>query len=129
MPMNHGIFFTGRVQYHRDYKKRKLIFVDTTVKSGNPVFAPTWDIVLGVKQSRITEETYTQQYKHLMSMSYITNKDAWLELFYYERPVVLCCYCEDGKFCHRHLLIKYVAQVAKLNSLPFHFLGECPCSP
>lgn len=79
--------------------------VDTTVKSGDKVFAPTWDMVMGHKNGTISDEEYIKKYVSLMRESLKKNKARWLEIMNMER-VVLCCYCRKGNFCHRVLLAK-----------------------
>ena len=78
-------------------------YLDTTVKSGDEVFAPTWKMVMGVKQSRITEEEYTWQYCEMMRESYQHNRQRWDEVLSMEE-VILACYCRADLFCHRYLL-------------------------
>ena len=45
-------------------------YLDITVKSGDKAFAPTWKMVMGSKQGKITDEEYTHQYTELMRKSY-----------------------------------------------------------
>lgn len=79
--------------------------LDTTVKSGDKTFAPTWDMVMGHKNGTISDEEYIKRYVVLMRESLKNNRSRWLEVMNMER-VVLCCYCRKDKFCHRVLLAK-----------------------
>ena len=97
--------------------------LDITVKSGDKVFAPTWDLVMGYKQGRISEAEYRKQYVELMRASYRKNKARWLEVL--AMPVVtLCCYCRPGEFCHRTILAELLAAVGKANDIPVELCGE-----
>lgn len=78
-------------------------YLDTTVKSGDPSFAPTWKIVMGVKKGAISEDEYTAEYLQLMEKSYNKNPQRWQQVLDREK-VILACYCRAGIFCHRHLL-------------------------
>ena len=44
--------------------------LNTTVKSGIKAFAPTWDMVMGHKQGKISDEEYTKLYYALMRESW-----------------------------------------------------------
>lgn len=114
------------VQRHGFYKSQGLLFLDTTVKSGNPIFAPSWQIVMNVKEGIITPEEYTVAYRQMMVGSYRSYKSEWVAVVQSDKPVVVCCYCVSGKFCHRHLLINYFSKVALKHELPFTNGGEYP---
>ena len=78
-------------------------YLDTTVKSGDKAFAPTWEMVMGVKQGRMTDEKYIQEYYSMMQSSYRNNKQRWDEIISMEE-IILACYCRQDFFCHRYLL-------------------------
>ncbi len=77
--------------------------VDTTVKSSDGIFAPTWDIVMGVKKGKITEQQYTAAYYEMMRQSYTSNYAQWMDLLSRDEATIVC-FCAYGQFCHRHLL-------------------------
>jgi uncharacterized protein YeaO (DUF488 family) len=80
--------------------------LDITVKSASgsaKAFAPTWDMVNGLKSGKLTWEAYTVAYLTKMRESYKTNRAAWDELLSRE-VVVLLCYCAEWTRCHRWLL-------------------------
>lgn len=81
--------------------------LDITVKTGNKAFAPTWDIVMGLKQGQITEAEYEARYRELMRASWRRNRAEWQRLLARDR-VVLVCFCPPGAFCHRVLLAGYL---------------------
>ncbi|MBN22764.1 MAG: hypothetical protein CL678_15875 [Bdellovibrionaceae bacterium] len=97
--------------------------VDTTVKSGAKFLAPTWDMVMGVKDGSLTEEQYTVQYYAMMRESYRRNKEQFLALL--GKPAVaLGCYCKPGDFCHRLLLIDILKRIAIVNDIHFEYVEE-----
>lgn len=77
--------------------------LDITIKTGNKVFAPTWDLVTNYKNGNISEEEYTKKYYQLMRKSYKENREVWEKLLT-DKEVVLVCYCPENNFCHRYLL-------------------------
>lgn len=89
--------------------------LDITVKGQNMIgkwFAPTWDMVMGVKNKTTTEQQYTDLYfEHLLRnwMNYPEAKEA-TELVVKratEGDVTFVCFCPAGAFCHRHLLVRW----------------------
>ena len=89
--------FTSSMQYQGDYK------LDITVKSGDKVFAPSWDIVMGYKNGKISADQYIEAYLSIMHKSYVDNRKRWDEVLAMDE-VVFCCYCKSGDFCHRLIL-------------------------
>lgn len=92
--------------------------LDITAKTGvrsrlgsvtGSTFAPPWDLVMGYKQGRVTQEEYIARYTELMRESYRRYRSQWDELLSMER-VVLVCYCPAGSFCHRLLLAELLAK-------------------
>ena len=65
---------------------------------------PTWDMVHGFKQHRISEVEYTKQYRELMIKRWPAVKQ-WLDSL--DGNMYLCCWCTTG-FCHRYLVAKLV---------------------
>lgn len=116
--------FTIQMGRYRLAKEKKLDFVDTTVKSGLKMFAPTWDMVLGHKNGSVSDEEYTQRYRQMMIESMRENKQAWLEFIERKEPVALACYCKPGVFCHRLLLKDIFAELCKKKEIPFLYYGE-----
>lgn len=116
--------YTGQIAKSKAYRSSGLRVIDTTVKSGDKVFAPTWQIVLDVKKGAITPEEYTVVYHRMMQESYANNNQHWRNLLLSKEPVVICCYCAAGKFCHRHLLIEYLLKAAINFNIGVNFKGE-----
>lgn len=120
------IFYTACLHRRQGVQERNIPLVDTTVKSGNKAFAPSWDIVQAHKLSDHSKEadmTYLDVYVPMMRFSYKHNLSEWLKLF--DAPeVALGCYCKPGAFCHRHVLVDLLEAVAKKHGLAFSRGGE-----
>lgn len=115
--------YTVHLSKWRKVRKDGYFLLDSTTKTGDKVFAPGWDIVLGHKDKSITDEEYTAVYVERMRQSYRENQEHWHELFRYPK-VVIGCYCTPGNFCHRYLLVKFFEGVAKKQGFDFQYEGE-----
>lgn len=85
--------------------------VDITVANAKGFarfFAPTWDMVLGVKHGRMSPEEYTRRYLKILRAN--RNKEAWkwLRDQAVDGTLTFLCFCRDGEFCHTYLLIDYM---------------------
>lgn len=99
--------WTIQIAQWRTLEGTGIELIDTTVKSGLPAFAPTWDMVLGHKDGSMSNERYTELYQGLMRSSWRDQQQAWLDLL--AKPkIALACYCRPGNFCHRHILASYL---------------------
>lgn len=79
--------------------------LDITMRGDYVAFQPGWDIVMGLKQGKITEQQYYMAYWERMRISFKTNRAYWDALLI--RPeVTLVCYCPAGAFCHRLILAR-----------------------
>ena len=83
---------------------------DITVQTGSKIFAPSWDLVMGIKKGQITEKQYTDAYLLMMKESYKKNRKEWDDLLAKDR-IVLVCYCPAGAFCHRYLLANILVKL------------------
>lgn len=89
--------------------------MDTTVKSGGDFakqfLAPSWDMLQHYRSGG-TEEEYTVAFLKKLT----DNKDVIVRMFsgFINRfailDLILGCYCRDGKFCHRHLLYRFLLE-------------------
>lgn len=77
-------------------------------------FAPEKSTLFNYKNGKINEEQYTKEYTEQLeelfddgimvnTLSYLNNLEKR-----YNKEVVLLCYEGKGKFCHRHILSKYI---------------------
>lgn len=94
-----------------------VIFLDTTAKSGSSevekAMAPTWDLVSAYKAKTIDDKQYTKEYLiHLNNMS--DHLKQWLHDLSKDArftDVLVSCYDGAGKFCHRHILQRWLVKV------------------
>ena len=94
----------------REAEKLNIPVVDTTARSGNAIFAPSWDIVSRYKDGSLGETEYEKEYTHQMRISYRNNTDAWVA-FCKKDKVAIACYCRRFTFCHRHILANLLYKV------------------
>lgn len=97
-------------------------FLDITVKSGDKLFAPTWDL-LQKYRTDFDEDFYTKEFLHLMRKSFYYNKDHWKKVLDVE-VLTIACYCKHGKFCHRKLLVSVFESACKYFGIEFVYNGE-----
>ncbi|WJJ55186.1 hypothetical protein [Xanthomonas phage RTH11] len=121
--------FTIQVGKWRLAKDRDIKVMDTTVKSGYSIFAPTWDMVLGIKNGSMDEDTYSQLYRDMLVQSWKGNRQKWMDFLNDDDQYALACYCKAGVFCHRHLLVKFLQQLCKQLNIPFEYYGELTNDP
>lgn len=115
--------FTIQLAQWRKAKKLGIPVLDTTVRTGDKCFAPSWDIVLKVKSGEITESEYTELYKAIMLVSIKLNPSRWAEVLRME-SVAVACYCGNGKFCHRYILAEILQKLCLHNHIPCIMEGE-----
>lgn len=89
-------------------------YLDTTVKSGYWQLAPSWEIVMGVKSGKITEAEYTEQYWAMLEWRYETYPEFFEWLITHEK-IAFGCYCPAGKFCHRHIITKFLSHITDID--------------
>ena len=118
------IVFTIQVGKWRLAKDRDIKIMDTTVKSGYSLFAPTWDMVLGHKAGTLSDEEYSALYRNILLESWKKDRQKWLDFLNDDDQYALACYCRAGKFCHRHLLVKFLRQLCKQLGISFEYYGE-----
>lgn len=124
--------FTIQVGKWRLAKDRDIKMMDTTVKSGYNLFAPTWDMVLAHKrgpEDGMTDEEYSKLYREMLVRSWKTRRKEWMNFLEDDDVYALACYCKAGNFCHRHLLIRFLEQLCKQLGLPFEYYGELTDDP
>lgn len=97
--------------------------VNTTVKNGLEVFAPTWDLVLGYKSGKYSEAYYREHYINKMRESYYANRDLWISYLQKDK-IALSCMCPAGNFCHRLILKEIFMGLGANLGLPVTDQGE-----
>ncbi len=87
-------------------EKVEGIRLDITIKnSPKHVLAPTWDLVMGLKNSKITWEQYESGYLKLLNERLKTRRAEFVSIIEMSRDkdVYLICFCPDERICHRRL--------------------------
>lgn len=107
----------------RAARARGIPLLDTTVKSGDHAFAPSWDIVMAIKRGEIGEQEYRTHYIDILRASWKLERERWEEVLNMDE-VALACYCAKGHFCHRHILKEAFINVLKTRNLPYEDCGE-----
>ena len=130
--------FTIQMGKRFEATKRKIRVIDTTVKTSDRLFSPTWTMVLDHKaavkaheEGKISDEelqaandAYAVQYRRMMIDSWVRNRVRWEEVLRNDEPVALACYCKPGAFCHRLLLRDMFEQICKKLDIPYQYYGE-----
>lgn len=105
------------------WRSLTIPYVDTTVKTGLHAFAPTWDMVLGVKSKNLSEEHYRALYIDLLRQSWKVNRLEWENILNLEE-FALGCYCKPGEFCHRHILKEAIIKIYEQRNIEVIDCGE-----
>lgn len=118
--------YTIQISSWRKAKALNIPFIDVTVKSGNKAFSPSWEILSRYKNNPNKEERediYIPEFTAHMRESYKNNKEEWLNLLNQDE-VAIACYCKQGDFCHRLILVDFFEKVCKIHGISFEYKGE-----
>lgn len=121
--------FTIQVAKWRLAKQYGVELLDTTVKGGYSPFAPTWDMVMGHKNGTMSDEEYKDLYWHKLVQSWKSRREDWMKIIQDPTPVALACYCKEGAFCHRLLLVEFLRKLCKQLNEEFEYFGELTNTP
>jgi hypothetical protein len=83
--------------------------VDITVKGQDPKwkeFAPTWDMVMGVKKGTMSEAEYIKRYVAILARVSVATWDALLKM----EEATFVCFCNEHEFCHRNILVHHMVE-------------------
>ena len=116
--------FTIQIGKWRLAQQHNVQMINTTVKDGMRMFAPTWDMVMGHKNGRVSDEEYTADYRKLMIQSMKDHRLKWEDFLKDDTPIALACYCKPGVFCHRHLLLGLFKEICEKRKIEFLYYGE-----
>ena len=97
--------------YTAHYRYSGADRTDVTVKGQDPMgkfFAPTWPMVMGVKNKTMSEEEYVRLYLDMLQNKIPIHAWEWL-LSVEIRTLV--CFCPKEDFCHRNIIVNYCLQV------------------
>lgn len=104
------VIHTAQISKWRKLKSLNWNYFDITVKSGLKEVAPDWDFLMEYKNSAkdsAAEARYTERYLAKLEKLWIDNPQ-YFNRFWSDTEVLLVCYCPAGKFCHRHILAKWL---------------------
>ena len=91
--------------------------LDVTVKSAAPTeqcFTPTWDIVMGYKNKRISWPEYVTEYYRILNervaynLRHIRSSVDGLCYQAFFNDITLVCFCKNPARCHRSLLAHWL---------------------
>lgn len=105
--------------YTAQYRYQGQDRIDITIKGSHIVgkaFAPTWEMVVGIKKLVISDDDYTKAYYDLLTDRWANDlldirsvTEKLVTLFGpVGRDITLVCFCPAGAFCHRHLLVRWL---------------------
>lgn len=117
-------WYTAAISQWRKVKAANVELFDITVKSGDQRFAPEPDVLWAYKRGEVTDEEYTERYTQKLRSLFIREPSAFEDLLNTDTPKALACYCRAGKFCHRHLLLTFLQELAEDNEISFVYAGE-----
>jgi uncharacterized protein YeaO (DUF488 family) len=87
--------------------------VDVTVKSACPQakpFAPTWGLVMGFIEDKITMAEYNTRYRAILPARVRLKDVQWLHDQAIDGVLTVQCYCRDQDFCHTHILVDWLVE-------------------
>lgn len=117
------VLYTVRNCHWRAVRKAGIMMLDITVMTGVKYFAPTYDLLERYKSGQCSTTEYTKEFFALMRESYRKNRSHWDALL--NEPVVaLGCYCGQGDFCHRYLMVYILHAIATQRNIQFEYKGE-----
>ena len=108
MPLH---FYTRQIRKGEEQTDLRLL--DITVGSGNKIFAPSWQMVKGLKAKTLSWEEYTKMFYQKMRKSYIKNQLDWNMLLGRD-TAILGCYCHKNSNCHRFLLAEILQKLGAI---------------
>lgn len=89
--------------------------IDITVKNNkNHVLAPTWELVMGMKNGKISWPQYEEGYTRLLNERLRTRRPEFVQLIERSKKqdIVLVCFCTDERYCHRRLAKEFLDRLA-----------------
>jgi len=116
--------YTIAIPQWRKARDRGIELFDITVKSGFEPFAPYKDVLYAYKRGEVTDDQYTEIYLKKLTERFREAPEDFQGFLERTGPLAVACYCTAGKFCHRHLFIRYMRQIADDNGYHLNYKGE-----
>ena len=109
---------------------RKLLetgieIIDATVRTGNKLLAPSWDLVSATKSGTLPDTDFTKQYTDLIRNRYVNDPTLFDDMIS-KGKIALACYCGSDKHCHRFILRDILKKVAVSKGYTVIDKGEYP---
>lgn len=116
--------YTIAIPQWRKAKEKGVDLFDITVKSGFEPFAPYKDVLYAYKRGEVTDDRYTEIYLGKLREHFRGHPEDFQSFLERTVPVALACYCKADKYCHRHVFLKFIMEVAEDNGYDVEYLGE-----
>jgi len=105
--------YTAQYKYSGDDR------MDITVKGSQypgEILAPTWEMVCGIKDQKLSQWDYTVQYFSLIIARLTVAETVYtasinriaLDTILKHEQLTLVCFCPSGEFCHRVLAARMI---------------------
>lgn len=105
--------YTFQLAKWRKVKELGVPYINTTIKSGEWRLAPTWNLLMAYRNDLAGDDDYTTVYNALLKERYEKEPEYFNALCNMD-AVAFGCYCSHGKFCHRHLLVKFFESITEV---------------
>lgn len=116
--------YTIAIPQWRKARDRDIELFDITVKSGFEPFAPYKDVLYAYKRGEVTDDQYTEIYLKKLTERLRAVPEDFQSFLERKGPIAVACYCKAGKFCHRHLFVDFIQEVAEDNGYTVRLGGE-----
>lgn len=98
-------------------------YKNITLKSGDKYYAPTSALLWSFKYGNITLEQFKESFIRLMN-NRIKDDSSNIDRLCKKDVVTLACYCDNGMFCHRLLLVDIIKEYCIKGGIDFEYYGE-----
>lgn len=115
---------TAAISQWRKVKALNIELFDITVKSGFKPFAPEPAVLWAYKRGEVSDDRYTELYRERLREQLRASPEVFEEFLQRVESVAVACYCVAGKFCHRHLFVEFISEVAEDNGYDIDYGGE-----
>ncbi|MNP89187.1 hypothetical protein D3C85_15910 [compost metagenome] len=116
--------YTIAIPQWRKAKELGIELFDITVKSGFEPFAPYKDVLYAYKRGEVDDDQYTEIYLKKLREHFRASPEDFEDFLKREGKFAVACYCKAGKFCHRHIFITFVLELAEDNGYDVEVVSE-----
>jgi hypothetical protein len=116
--------YTIAIPQWRKAKANSVELFDITVKSGFEPFAPEASVLWAYKRGEVSDDQYTELYLTRLRALFRASPEVFEEFLSRPGPIAVACYCTAGKFCHRHIFLAFIREIAEDNNYDISYLGE-----